>query len=111
MSQDELAKTIRIESNHLSKLENDKYQPSIEALKKIADTLEMSTLRRFNYMFPPTVPYLLYVVFIRPWIPTQKSGNSGNARSKKGRSYWTQKRSTSGSSDYMARLYETSDDE
>jgi transcriptional regulator with XRE-family HTH domain len=43
LSQGELAKTIGVTAAHLSRLENNRYQPSVDVLKKLADTLQVST--------------------------------------------------------------------
>ena len=42
LSQGELADLIKMNPNHLSRLETGKFQPSIEILKKLADALEVS---------------------------------------------------------------------
>ncbi|MGK5093748.1 helix-turn-helix transcriptional regulator [Deltaproteobacteria bacterium TL4] len=42
MSQEELAEKVGINQNHLSRLETGKYKPSIDALKRLADALEVS---------------------------------------------------------------------
>ena len=42
-SQEELAKRININSAHLSRLENGKYLPSIDLLKKLSEIFEVST--------------------------------------------------------------------
>ena len=42
LSQEELAKSIGVNPNHLSKLETGKYLPSIAVLKKITEILEVS---------------------------------------------------------------------
>jgi transcriptional regulator with XRE-family HTH domain len=42
LNQGDLAETIGINPSHLSRLENGKYQPSVDALQKIAQALEVS---------------------------------------------------------------------
>lgn len=42
LSQNQLAEIIGINTAHLSRLENDRYQPSVEVLKKLADALQVS---------------------------------------------------------------------
>ena len=43
LSQGGLAEKIGINAAHLSRLENGRYQPSVEVLKKLADALHVST--------------------------------------------------------------------
>ncbi len=43
LSQGELAQKIGVSSAHLSRLENGRYLPSVEVLKNLADTLNVST--------------------------------------------------------------------
>ena len=43
LSQEELAERVEINSTHLSRLETGKYQPSIDVLKRLAESLEVST--------------------------------------------------------------------
>ena len=42
LNQGELAEKVGINPSHLSRLENGKYQPSVDALQKIAEALEVS---------------------------------------------------------------------
>lgn len=42
MSQEDLADKIGIASAHLSKLENDKFQPSLEVLRKLIEVFQVS---------------------------------------------------------------------
>ena len=42
LNQGELAEAIGINPSHLSRLENGKYQPSVDALQRIAQALEVS---------------------------------------------------------------------
>jgi transcriptional regulator with XRE-family HTH domain len=43
LSQKQLAEMVGINTSHLSRLENGRYQPSVEVLKKLADALQVST--------------------------------------------------------------------
>ncbi|MBN1364243.1 MAG: helix-turn-helix transcriptional regulator [Syntrophaceae bacterium] len=42
LSQEQLAEAVGINAAHLSRLENDKYQPSMPVLKKMAEVLEVT---------------------------------------------------------------------
>jgi transcriptional regulator with XRE-family HTH domain len=42
LSQEDLAAQVEINPTHLSRLENGRYQPSIEVLRKLAEVLEVS---------------------------------------------------------------------
>ena len=42
LNQGELAEKVGINPSHLSRLENGKYQPSVDALQKIAEALEVT---------------------------------------------------------------------
>jgi transcriptional regulator with XRE-family HTH domain len=43
LSQNQLAEVVGINTAHLSRLENDRNQPSVEVLEKLAGTLQVST--------------------------------------------------------------------
>lgn len=42
LSQEELASQVEINPTHLSRLENGRYQPSVEVLRKLAEALKVS---------------------------------------------------------------------
>ncbi len=42
LSQEELAAQVEINPTHLSRLENGRYQPSVEVLRKLAEALKVS---------------------------------------------------------------------
>jgi transcriptional regulator with XRE-family HTH domain len=43
LAQKQLAEMVGINTTHLSRLETGRYQPSVEVLKKLADTLQVTT--------------------------------------------------------------------
>lgn len=51
-SQEDLSKAINIHSKHISRYENERAEPALEALKKMADAFEVTT----DYLLYDNVP-------------------------------------------------------